>query len=188
MKLLVLVYEDFAEFEVTLLGFVARQEGNDVVTAGLDDAMRVRGLGGLTVVADIPLGAVKVEDYEALVVPGGTPEILIDRQDVGDLIRSFDRAGKIVAAICMAPIHLARAGVLAGRSFTTSASQNWRGVFDWPRKLERPVVTDGNIITAQGPAFVEFSLTLMERLGAYRQAEHARLWREELSVQEPGPS
>lgn len=185
MKLLVLVYEEFAEFEMTLLGFVARQEGNDLVTAGPDDAMKVRGMGGLTVQADLPLSRVNQEEYAALVIPGGVPETIIDREEVSALIRSFHRAGKTVAAICMAPVHLARAGVLDGRAYTTSASQNYRGFFDWERKVDRPVVVDGNVITALGSAFVEFALTLMEHLDGYADPQHAQLWREELGALKP---
>ncbi|MCL4516173.1 MAG: DJ-1/PfpI family protein [Firmicutes bacterium] len=186
MKILVLVYEGFAEFEMTLLGYVAREERNEVVTAAPDDTPQVRGMGGLLATADLRLSQVNVAEYAALVIPGGTPESLIDREEVSALIRRFHDAGKLVVAICMGPVHLAKAGVLAGRAFTTSSSQNYRDLFDWPRKVDNPVVVDGNIITAQGEAFVNFTFTVMERLEAYQDMADAPRWRREFGAWQDG--
>ncbi|MGE5509091.1 MAG: hypothetical protein ACM3RP_11495 [Chitinophagales bacterium] len=44
---------------------------------------------------------------------------------------------------------------------------NHRDLFDWRRKVGARVVVDGNAITANGEAFVEFTFTLMEALQAY---------------------
>lgn len=184
MKLLVLVYEGFAEFEVTLLGFVARQEKNDVVTVAPDDTSRVTGAGGLTVCADVPLSQVNPDEYDALVIPGGEPETLLDRDEVSALIRRFNDVGKLIAAICAAPVQLARAGVLTGRRYTTSLSSNRRGLFDWSLKADEPVVIDGNIVTAKGEAFVDFTFTVLEMLGAYQNMADAPLWRREFGCED----
>lgn len=182
MKILILVYEGFAEFEITFLGYVAREEKNEVVTVAPDDTPQVRGMGGLMVTSDLRLGDVEPGEYAALIIPGGTPESIFDREEVGALIRRFHEAGKLVAAICMGPVHLAKAGMLAGRPFTTSASQNYRDVFEWHRKVDDPVVVDGKIITAKGEAFVNFAFTVMEQLGAYQNKADAPRWRQEFGA------
>ncbi|MDP2871595.1 MAG: DJ-1/PfpI family protein [Bacillota bacterium] len=181
-SILILVYEQFAEFEVTALGFVARQENNDVVTCGLDGHLEVTGMGGLKVLADIPLSAVEVDKYAALVIPGGMPDAILQRPEVSQLIMDFHRAGKVVAAICLAPLHLAKAGVLAGRQYTTSAREDRWGYFDWSLRQDRPVVVDGTVVTALGSAFVEFSLTVLGLVGGFRRPEHLGLWRTEFGV------
>ncbi len=179
MKILVLVYESFAEFEMTLLGFVARQEGNEIVTVAPDDTPQVTGFSGLKVVADLPLSRVNADEYPALIIPGGRPDTILDRDVIGELIRRFHSAGKLVAAICAAPVQLARAGVLAGRRYTTSLSTNPRDLFDWSMKSDEPVVVDGNIITAKGEAFVSFTFTVLEALGAFQSPGNALEWRKE---------
>ena len=186
MRLLVLIYETFAEFEISLLGFVARQERNEVLTAAPDDTLRVRGMGGLTVHADLPLSAVDASEYDALVIPGGEPNVLLERNEVCALIRSFSERGKLIAAICAAPVQLARAGVLEGRRYTTSLNSNPQGLFDLSRKVDEPVVVDGNIITAKGEAFVDFTFKVLEKLGAYEDASNAPLWRREFGCLHEG--
>lgn len=183
MRLLVLIYEGFAEFEMTLLGFVARQEKNEIVTTAPDDTPRVTGAGGLTVCADLVLSRADADEFDALVIPGGPPESIVDRDDVSTLIRRFHETGKLVAAICAAPVHLARAGVLEGRQYTTSLKTNYRGLFDWPRKVDDPVVVDDKIITAKGEAFVDFTFTVLESVGAYQNMDDAPLWRREFGCE-----
>lgn len=185
LSILLFIYEQFAEFEVTALGFIARQEGNEVVTCSLDGCPEVTGMGGFRVRADLPLSAVQVDKFSGLVIPGGLPEAILERPEVSQLIRDFHGAGKLTAAICLAPLHLAKAGVLAGRSYTTSARKDDWAYFDWQMRQDRPVVVDGTVVTARGSAFVEFALTVLELLGAFRRPEHPDLWRAEFGVPVP---
>ena len=61
--------------------------------------------------------AVKAQDYDALVIPGGrAPEYLRLNQEVIDIVKAFDKAGKPIAAVCHGPQLLAAAGVLKGRT------------------------------------------------------------------------
>jgi protease I len=56
-------------------------------------------------------------DYDALVIPGGrAPEYLRLNEDVLNIVRHFDEAGKPIAAICHGPQILAAAGVLKGKA------------------------------------------------------------------------
>ncbi|GKX58653.1 DJ-1/PfpI family protein [Leminorella grimontii] len=61
--------------------------------------------------------AVKAQDYDALVIPGGrAPEYLRLNQEVIDIVKAFDKAGKPIAAVCHGPQLLAAAGILKGRT------------------------------------------------------------------------
>ncbi len=61
--------------------------------------------------------AVRAEDYDALVIPGGrAPEYLRLNETVLGLVRAFDAAGKPIAAVCHGAQLLAAAGVLRGRA------------------------------------------------------------------------
>lgn len=61
-------------------------------------------------------GAVQLDDYDGLVLPGGrAPEYLRLNQDVLGMVRHFAEANKPIAAICHGPQILAAAGVLNQR-------------------------------------------------------------------------
>ncbi len=59
--------------------------------------------------------AVKAEDYDALVIPGGrAPEYLRLNEQVLALVRAFDEAGKPIAAVCHGAQHARRGGRAEG--------------------------------------------------------------------------
>ncbi len=79
---------------------------------------------GQSVAADVALGDVDANDYDALLVPGGTinADTLRTNTDATDLVTAFASAGKVVAAICHGPWVLLEAGVLGGKTLTSYES------------------------------------------------------------------
>ena len=97
---------------------VATPDGKDIKGWDKDD-------WGNTVAADKALSDVTVDDYDAIVLPGGqiNPDLLRANKDAVSLIKSFADAGKTVAAICHAPWLLIEAGVIKGSAATSYASK-----------------------------------------------------------------
>lgn len=102
---------------------------------------------------DRPVGEASVEEYAALVLPGGVanPDALRLDEDAVGFIRRFVATGRPVAAICHAPWTLIEAGVVDGRRVTswpslrtdlTNAGAEW---------VDEPVVVDGALITSRKP-------------------------------------
>ncbi|AYL95798.1 DJ-1/PfpI/YhbO family deglycase/protease [Mucilaginibacter celer] len=96
---------------------------------------------------------IKVSDYDAVFIPGGAwnPDNLRYDKDVIHFIQDFNKAGKLIAAICHAPVVLASADILKGRKLTgywniQTDLKNAGGIV-----LEQPVVTDGNLVTSRHP-------------------------------------
>jgi protease I len=96
---------------------------------------------------------IKVSDYDAVFIPGGAwnPDNLRYDKDVIKFIQDFNKSGKLIAAICHAPVVLASADILKGRKLTgywniQSDLKNAGGIV-----LEETVVTDGNLITSRHP-------------------------------------
>ena len=83
------------------------------VCAGLHP--RLRCTFGPDLIPDVQLDQVRVEDFDALVIPGGfeTAGFYADAyaEPFLDVIRAFDRAGKPIAAICVGALPLAKSGV-----------------------------------------------------------------------------
>ena len=77
-----------------------------------------------TVESDVALSDVLSNDFDALVIPGGTVNADTLRQDAGalKLINDFVKAGKTVAAICHGPWTLIDAGVIQGKTLTSYKS------------------------------------------------------------------
>lgn len=103
--------------------------------------------------ADGKVGEANIDDYLALVLPGGVANPDALRQDEGAVgfVRQFVTAGKPVAAICHAPWMLIEADVVSGRQVTSWPSlqsdiSNAGG--DW---VDQSVVIDGNLITSRKP-------------------------------------
>src|SRR5581483_2849441 len=77
------------------------------------------GRFGGRVTSDVAAGAVRMTDYDALVVPGGhAPDRMRMRHAMVDLAREAMDANKPVAAICHGPQLLISANVLRGRTLT----------------------------------------------------------------------
>lgn len=96
---------------------------------------------------------IKVEDYDAVFIPGGAwnPDNLRYDKDVIRFIQEFNKSGKLIAAICHAPVVLASADILKGKKLTGYWNiqvdlKNAGGIV-----VEAPVVTDGNLVTSRHP-------------------------------------
>ena len=106
---------------------------------------------------DVPLSEAKAEDFDLLVLPGGTVNADTLRTEPGamELATDFFTANKPVAAICHAPWLLAQADLIKGRSLTSvdtikvdlvNAGATWK---------DEQVVIDGNLITSRTPDDIE---------------------------------
>ena len=79
---------------------------------------------GETVAVDLTLEQVEVEDYDALLLPGGqiNPDLLRMDDRAIAVVSHFAEAGKTIAAICHAPWLLAEAGLVSGGGMTREAA------------------------------------------------------------------
>lgn len=96
---------------------------------------------------------IKVSDYDAIFIPGGAwnPDNLRYDKDIIKFIQDFNKSGKLIAAICHAPVVLASADILKGRKLTGYWNiqvdlKNAGGIVS-----DQPVVVDANIITSRHP-------------------------------------
>jgi 4-methyl-5(b-hydroxyethyl)-thiazole monophosphate biosynthesis len=114
MRVLVPLAEGFEEIEAVTIVDVLRRASIDVVTAALATSA-VRGSHGISLAADTLLDEVRGDEFDAIVLPGGMPgsRTLRDDERVLGIVREASRKGKLVGALCAAPIALEAAGVLA---------------------------------------------------------------------------
>ena len=112
----------------------------------------VTGMKGGKAKPEMLLQDVKEEDFEAIVFVGGSgSSVYFDDAQALKLAKAFAQAGKVVAAICIAPSILANAGLLEGRKATAYPSEEQNLSAKDAEFLKKPVVVDGKIVTASGP-------------------------------------
>lgn len=161
-RVLCLLVDGFEEIETITPVDILRRAGAEVTTAAIG-SFHVTGRSGITIHADGVLTDVATEEFEMLLIPGG-PGVAALRTDgrAATLARQFYDQGKLVAAICAAPVILQDAGILAGKTFTahTAVHGELPGV-----SPELRVVKSGNVITSRGAGTaLEFALELVSSL------------------------
>lgn len=113
---------------------------------------------------------IRVEGYDALVLPGGrAPEYLRLNPRVVEIVRHFAQAGKPIAAICHGAQILSAAGVLEGRSLTAYpavAPEVQRAGAAWVECAVDKACVDRNLVTAPAwPAHPEWLARFLHLLG-----------------------
>lgn len=176
-KILCLIYENMADFEITfachLLQFFGERE---VLSVGIAK-LPVKGLSGMTYKPVLSLDeALILDDVDALIIPGGWSEERDER--ILALIQKLNSAGKLLCAICSGPYYLAEAGVLEGKAFTTSLTADSlktlgeeNDPLSWDHFRETGVVCIENVITAQANAFIDFGVEIYDALGFFKDQD-----------------
>lgn len=180
MSVYVFLAEGFEEIEALTPVDYLRRVGLEVKTLSCGDSLTVRGSHDISVVADMTAEeALKQgQKLEAVIIPGGMPGAANVGKSTAakELIAQVAGAGKILAAICAAPVvTLASTGLLKGKKFTCYPSMeeqleqwggsNWKELTEGCQYTGNRVEVDGNLITGAGPgAAEEFALVLAKTL------------------------
>jgi len=157
----------FEELEAVGLIDTMRRGGIEVRIVYLEDEFQkelVLGANGITIQADISINNVISDDFDMMVLPGGWDGTyaLAENARVIALLQEF-KANKVVGAMCAAPYVLKKAGVL-GNDYTCYPGAK-EEIDHAGYRDDMKVVTDGNVITSQGPGTaVCFGLAIVERL------------------------
>jgi 4-methyl-5(b-hydroxyethyl)-thiazole monophosphate biosynthesis len=165
-KALVFLATGFEEIETFTVVDVLRRAGIDVTIAGLLASV-TEGKHGVKIIPDKSIDDIKVENFDAVVVPGGNPGYKNLRRDsrVIDMVKKGFNSNKVIAAICAGPTVLSDAGILEGKSCTIYPGMEEELEAGGGKPKQDIVVVDGNIITSRGPATaIPFALKLAEKL------------------------
>ena len=126
---------------------------------------QVTGAHGITIVADALFAETDFSDMDALILPGGMPGAtnLNACEPLKRLLVKHCEEGKLVAAICAAPLVLGGLGLLNGRKAT--CYPGFGQLLIGAELRDETAVADGNVITGKGPGFVfDFALLIVAYL------------------------
>jgi protease I len=120
-----------------------------------------------TILVDRTVADASVDDFDGLVLPGGTvnpDKLRLDSSAVA-FVGDFVTSGKPVAAICHGPLTLVEAAVVAGRRMTSYPSIRTDLRNAGAQVVDEEVVVDGNLITSRSPSDLPaFCAAVIEQL------------------------
>ncbi len=154
--LMIIAWRGFRDEEYFNPKAVFEKNNFQVVTASNKAGIAIGAKGGKAKV-DISLDKIDLDNYGAIVFSGG-PRALdyLDNKEVYKIIQDTVNRKKILGAICISPVILAKSGVLQGKKATVWSSASYHQSIDelvknGAKYVDQPVVKDGLIITANGP-------------------------------------
>ncbi|MBB3763386.1 type 1 glutamine amidotransferase domain-containing protein [Sphingomicrobium lutaoense] len=115
---------------------------------------------------DMTIDEVDIDDFDALILPGGVinPDSLRRDEKAVALVRRFDAAGKVVAAICHGPWMLVEADVLRGRRATSWPSIRTDMRNAGAELVDEAACVDGRMVTSRQPEDVPAFCDAISRL------------------------
>ena len=168
--LLIVPPHQFREEEVFEPKRILEKEGADVLVASTT-SRTCRGTREGVIDATVAIEEAKAESFDAVVLAGGlsVPDYFWKDNKLIEFVTAMSEAGKLVAAISLSTVVLAKAKLLEGREAT---------VYYLPEALDalksggatyvdKKLVVDGKLVMAEGPgAVASFSEAIVTALAA----------------------
>jgi len=149
--LIIVAPKDFRDEEFFETKEEIEDAGYKTVTASIHKGICHGSKGGKTI-AEMAIEEIETEDYEAVVFIGGPgSEIFFNNANAHRIAKEMDADEKIVAAICIAPVIIAKSGLLKNIKSTVYSTEidsikRYGAIYSG-----LAISQDGNIITADGP-------------------------------------
>jgi protease I len=167
--LMIIAFRNFRDQEYFVPKKVFEEAKIEVKTASNEKGIAIGADGGDAKV-DYLISEVSVNDFDAVVFVGGPGALQnLDNENSYKLAKEAINNGKVLGAICISPVILAKAGVLSQKratvwtDFTKSQAKTLKeygAIFE-----DKEVVVDGNIVTGNGPEAAEnFAKKIIELL------------------------
>jgi len=153
--LMVIASRNFRDEEYEQPRKILEGEGATVTIAS-SSLVPAKGMLGKVVKPDVLLQDAKASDYDAVILVGGSgASEYWDDKTAQALATAAAGAGKVVGAICIAPVTLANAGLLNGKKATVWPDCKPQLKKKGAAVQDAPVVRDGKLVTADGPTSAE---------------------------------
>lgn len=171
-KAIVFLANGFEEMEALGTIDILRRGGIQVTTVSITADLVVTGAHNVPVTADTTLEKATLAGADALILPGGMPGAtnLNSSEPVKEALLQQYRDGKVVAAICAAPMVLGGLGLLKGRNAT--CYPGFEPKLIGANVTGEAVEVSDNVITGKGPGLViNFGLALVAAIKSQAVAE-----------------
>lgn len=175
-KILFVILEKYGDWEYAFLASALQDRIKDktspyeVVTLSLHKHP-VKSIGGFTTLPDCDPESVPA-DYAGIILIGGMSWRTPEAQKIAPIVAQALRENKVVGAICDATVFLGMNGLLNDRKHTANTPEDLaqvsrNGYSGQGNYLQEQAVRDGNLVTANGTAYLEFTREVLIALQAY---------------------
>jgi len=169
-KVLILIENGFEDSEFLYPYYRFQEEDFKVDVVGPKANETYIGKYGVPMKSNLSPAEVNVDDYEAVIIPGGkAPDRMRINEGLVSIVQEAYEKGKVIAAICHGPQMLIEADILRGKKATC-----WKSVATDLKNagatfIDAPVVVDRNIVTsrflADLPKFCQETIRLLKKGG-----------------------
>lgn len=172
MAIAVFFAEGFEEIEALTVVDITRRAGIDTQMVSVTKDRKVTGSHGITVTMDQCLEEVDFQQVQMIVLPGGMPGTLNLKActSLMDQVKSFEKEGKYLAAICAAPTIFGSLGLLKGRKACCYPGMEEQ--LEGARVVEDSCIVSEKIITSRGMGTaIDFGLSIVAELVGEEEAK-----------------
>lgn len=167
-KILIFLEDGVEDSEFIYPYYRLQEEGYKMYVVAPKAKEVYRGEHGVPFTSDLSPKDVNVEEYDAVIIPGGkAPDRMRQNKLLVGIVREAFDKGKVVAAICHGPQMLIEADVVRGKRATSWPSVRTDLKNAGARVVDVAVVVDGNLVTSRWPAdlpdFCRATIKLLKR-------------------------
>jgi protease I len=165
--LMIVASNGYRDEELDVPKNIFLKNGFQVIVASTTTEKAIGKLGG-SISPDILVQNVITDEYDAVVFVGGPgAEEYFDSKQAHKIAVEIYEARKLVTAICIAPVVLAKAGLLRNKKATVYSSGQQEIEDMGALYTGEDVTVDGRIVTGNGPESAQnFANTIVEMLKA----------------------
>jgi len=162
----------FEEIEAITIIDILRRAGLNVIVASVTGDYLVDGAHHIPVKADTLFEDVDYDSVDMMILPGGTEgaENLDRHEGLKSWVKKFHDSGKLIGAICAAPMVLGHLGLLEGK--TAVCYPGYEKELKGATIGSSPAVVDGKLVTGRGiGAALNFSLEIVKLIVGKEKAD-----------------
>jgi len=144
---------------------ILRRAGEDLNIVSINETVDVTGAHGIRIIADETIDKHDFSKDDVLIIPGGNPGAfnIEDHPLAGKAVDDMSKAGKLMCAICAAPMIYGHKGLLKGRK--ACIYPGMEAELEGAEVSMDKVIRDGNFITSRGlGTAIPFALEILAAL------------------------
>lgn len=165
-KILIFVEDEYEDLELQYPKIRMIEAGAQVKIAGPEAKKQYKGKHGYPCISDISINDVRVEDFDAVIIPGGyAPDKMRKNPKFIEITQQFNKQNKLVAYICHAGWIPASAKILKGVNCTSYFAIKDDLINAGAKWVDEPVVIDKGIISSRFPDDLpKFCMAIIDHL------------------------
>lgn len=168
-KMLIFVHNGVEDSEFIYPYYRFQEEGYEMDIVSAKAKETYTGKHGVAFVSDLAPGQVHLDEYDAVIIPGGqAPDRMRINKGLVDIVREANRKGIVIAAVCHGPQMLIEADIVRGKTATAWSSVRTDLKNAGAKVVDEEAVVDENLVTSRSPAdlpaFCRATINLLSKL------------------------